>query len=110
MPKTLKKLIWDTSAVLRNFAAKLPAAAGYDDVRAFLHHYNHSFRCAQAQNVMKMVACALSYNWSYKYTTQHGEVSASPYPSLGRPHDYMCRSAQSSTNKCWHRPRRFIFV
>lgn len=49
-----------------------------DNILKSVHSYNHSFRCAQAQNVMKMVACALLFNWSCKYTTEHGEVSASP--------------------------------
>ena len=47
---------------------------------------------------MKMGTCALFFNWSCRYTTEHVEVSAPP--PLGRPHYYMCRFALSSTNKC----------
>ncbi|ODA39147.1 hypothetical protein DSBG_4091 [Desulfosporosinus sp. BG] len=49
---------------------------------------------------MKIVTRALSLNWAYMYTTQHGEVSASPTLLWGRPHCYMCHSVWSSTNKC----------
>ncbi|PKM81503.1 MAG: hypothetical protein CVU88_03865, partial [Firmicutes bacterium HGW-Firmicutes-13] len=36
------------------------------------------FAALKAQNAMKIGASALSFNWSCKYTTEHGEMSASP--------------------------------